>query len=65
VTEESGPKISVTISKKIFEHENKPVYEFTIKLHSLPSEYKVIKSYNDFVEMEYYLKSEFTVAKYP
>jgi hypothetical protein len=49
VTEESGPKISVTISKKIFEHENKPVYEFTIKLHSLPSEYKVIKSYNDFV----------------
>jgi hypothetical protein len=41
------------------------MYEFSVKIKSEKIEYKVLKNYIDFIELENYIISEYKPSKYP
>ncbi len=40
------------MSKRLLEQDHRVLFEFTVKLKDKSMEYKVMKTYNDFVELE-------------
>lgn len=41
------------------------MYEFSVKVKEEKIEYKVLKNYVDFIELENYLQNEYKPSKYP
>lgn len=58
-------EIQVKMNKKLIEQNSKAIYEFTVKLRSKNMEYKVQKTYTDFIEMEKKIREEFNPSLYP
>ncbi|MFS8160572.1 MAG: hypothetical protein ACMG6E_10290 [Candidatus Roizmanbacteria bacterium] len=48
----SGLTIEIKMSKRLLEQDHRVLFEFTVKLRDKSIEYKVMKTYNEFVELE-------------
>jgi len=60
-----GMEIEIKMGKRFFEQEGVLVFEFCIRIKEKGVDYKVQKTYNQFIELDEFIKQEFIPSKYP